>query len=111
MCPKPCRLPLAAAFAATALAACAAAPAAGGGMRVLVRLAQPSNDPAAIAALAARVSGHEAHYAASAGGDWHALMIRCRGADDCDAALRRLAEDGTDIAAAQRDARKAIVTP
>lgn len=110
MCPNPRHAPLLACLP-LALAACVAAPASGGEMRVLVKLAQPQNDPATIASLAAQVSGHAARYVASGGGDWHALAITCGMPDDCDAALRRLAEDGTRIAAAQRDARKTLVTP
>ena len=94
------------------IAGCAAAQAPSAGeMRVLVKTVQPGGEPGAIAALAAQVSGHAARYVGASGGDWHALASACSGPDDCDAALRRLAADGTRFAAAQRDGRKTVVSP
>jgi hypothetical protein len=95
----------------TAVAACAAAPEPGAEIRVLVQLARPQADAGAIAAQASRSSGHVARYVAASGGNWHALAIACAGPDDCDIALQRLASDGIHFAAAQRDARKHVVSP
>lgn len=75
-------------------------------MRVLIKLAQPTDDARAIAEHASRSSGKPARYLAAAGGAWHAVALACAGPADCDAALARLQIDGANFDAAQRDERK-----
>lgn len=102
--------PFAAAFAASALSACAAPaadPAAGGvQLRVLVKLAHPSEDRAAIAAEATRQAGVPASYAASVSAAWHALSLRCVDASACDAAVLRLRQASGVYEAVELDGRK-----
>ena len=102
--------PLAAAIAASALSACAAPtaePVPGGvDMRVLVKLARPSEDAAAIAAEAARQAGVPASYAASVSAAWHALRLRCSDAAACDAAVARLRRASSVYEAVELDGRK-----
>lgn len=93
-----------------ALAGCAAEPPAGA-MPLLVKLAQPSIDAAAIAADASAASGHAVRYVSAVSEHWHALSLACGSAADCDAALQRLRADTARFAAVQRDERKRIVTP
>lgn len=95
-----------------ALGACAAEPTAhDGGLRVLVQLAQPSADEAAIAAQAGAASGRVVRYLAATSDRWHVLAIRCADELDCEAALGRLRADTAHFASVQRDARKRIVSP
>lgn len=94
------------------LAACAAAPEAGPGpLRVLVRLAQPQADGAAIAAAATSSAGRPVRYLSASSTDWHALVIDCADAADCRTAFERLRADTNRFSAAQLDARKRIVSP
>ena len=95
------------------LGACAATPAGATGseMRVLVKVAGASADPAAIAAQASRSSGVPARYVAASGEGWHALSIACGSERDCEAALQRLAADTAHFDSAQKDGRKKIVSP
>jgi hypothetical protein len=98
------------ASAAIALAACAAPPSAAAtapefDVRVLVKLAHPSDDTAAIAAEASRHAGVPVRYAASVSSAWHALSLRCPDAAACDAAIGRLRQSGV-YAAVEPDARK-----
>ena len=86
--------PLAVAFAASALSACAgpaSAPASNGvELRVVVKLVTPSEDTKAIADEATRRAGVSASYAASVSASWHALVLHCADASACDAAMARL---------------------
>lgn len=94
------------------LGACAAEPVAPAApLRVLVRLAQPQPDAAAIAAAAASSAGRPVRYLSASGADWHALAVDCTDAADCQAAFERLRADTTRFSAAQVDARKRIVAP
>ena len=94
---------------AGALAACAApreAAADGAApLRVMVKLARASEDANAIAAEAARVAGVPVNYAAAASPTWHALVLRCAGAQ-CDAAIARLRAADTLYQAVEIDGRK-----
>jgi len=100
----------AAVTAAIALGACAAQPVVTT-VRVMVKLARPSIDAAAIAADASRASAHRVHYVAAVSEQWHVLSVSCDGAADCDGAVQRLREDSSRYAAVQRDQRKPIVSP
>ena len=93
----------------TMLAACAAEPSSP--MRLLVKLAQPSSDPAAIASLASRAAGVPARYLAASSPHWHAIALDCDGPLQCEAALERLRADRAVFDAVERDERKRIVTP
>lgn len=98
-----------AAFAAGALSACAApsvGPAvAGGGIRVLVKLVRPSQDPAAIAAEATRLAGVAATYAAAMSTAWHALNLGCADAPTCEAAITRLRQASGTYEVVEREGR------
>ncbi len=92
------------------LAACAvAAPEAD--LRVLVKLAQPSTDSAAIARLVSSRAGVTARYLGSSSLTWHALVLPCSGVAECEAVLQRLRADAVAFQAVERDERKRIVTP
>jgi len=100
------------ALAALALGACASEPLVGSGpLRVMVRLAQPGADAAAIAASAEAVAGKPVRYVAASSEQWHALTIDCRDAADCRAAFDRLKADTLRFADVQVDGRKRIVAP
>jgi hypothetical protein len=92
------------------LAACAApadtAGPAAGEVRVLVKLARPSDDAAAIVRQASAAAGTPVRYLAATSLQWHALGLRCGSAADCDAALQRLRADAAHFEAVQRDERK-----
>lgn len=95
-----------------ALAACAAGPEFGPGpLRVMVRLAQPLPDAAAVAQAAASSAGRPVRYLSASGADWHALSIACTDPADCRDAFERLRADTGRFGAAQIDARKRIVSP
>jgi hypothetical protein len=95
---------------ASALAACAAprGVAADGAapLRVMVKLARGSEDSHAIAAEATRVAGVPVRYAAATSPTWHALVLQCTGAVQCDAAIARLRAAGTIYLAVEIDGRK-----
>ncbi len=93
----------------TWLAACAATPETE--LRVLVKLAQPSSDAAAIARLVSGRAGVTARYLGSSSLAWHALLLPCAGTSECDALLQRLRADRVAIEAVERDERKRIVSP
>jgi hypothetical protein len=98
------------------LAACVASvPAAGVAMaadlRVLVKLRQPSEDGAAIAAQVSAAAGTTARYLAASSPQWHALMLQCADVQTCEAAFLRLGANQAAFEAVQRDERKRIVTP
>ena len=102
--------PFAAAVAATSFAfiACAVPAAAatpGVDARVLVKLLQPSEDAAAIAAEATRQAGVPVDYAASVSTVWHALFLHCPDAAACDAAIARLRQSGSYVVV-EPDGRK-----
>jgi hypothetical protein len=99
-------------FAAGAsLAACAGA---GGsvpaGLRVLVQLATPSDDAAAIAAAASRQAGVPVTYAAAASPAWHALALHCDSAVRCAAAVDRLRSAPAIYASVEIEGRKQKAT-
>ena len=94
------------------VAACAAEPLVGSGpLRLLVKLAQPSDDAAQIARFASQGAGVSARYLAATSGLWHAVVIECNSPRECNAALERLRADRTHFEAVERDERKRIVTP
>jgi hypothetical protein len=80
-------------------------------MRLLVKLVQPSSDAGAIASLVARGAGVPARYLAPASAQWHAIVLECVNARECEAALARLRGDAATFVAVERDERKRIVTP
>ena len=104
--------PFAAAVAVSALSACAApaeravSTGAPVEVRVLVKLARPSQDTAAIAAEASRQAGVPASYAASVSAAWHSLNLRCVDAAACDAAVARLRRASAVYEAVELDGRK-----
>jgi len=104
--------PFAAVVAASALSACAApVPASGPApgavdVRVMVKLARPSDDRAAIAAEASRVSGVPASYGSAVSATWHALSLRCVDLSACDAAIDRLRQAKAAYEAVELDGRK-----
>jgi hypothetical protein len=103
-----------AACAAPAPAAPAAAPVAAAGageLRLLVKLAQPSTDPASIAREASAAAGVPARYLSGTSPQWHALALRCGSAAECDAALGRLRADGATFEAIQLDERRRQAAP
>jgi hypothetical protein len=79
------------AFALAASVAPSVADAADGfNLRVIVKLAAPSGDTAAIAAEASRQASLPVTYAAAVDGTWHALQLHCADRAACDAAFARL---------------------
>ncbi len=102
--------PFAAAFAVSALSACAApasAPAIGGvELRVVVKLVRPSEDARAIADEATRRAGVSASYAASVSASMHALVLHCADASACDAAMARLRQASGVYEMVEVDGRK-----
>lgn len=103
-------------LAALLLNACAATaseqlPAKSPGLRVIVRLVQPSDDAAAIEQQAAQVARVPVRYAAAAGGNWHAIVLACSGETDCHAALQRLRDHPSLYAEVERDGRRKRARP
>ena len=103
-------LPFAAAAAASALSACAA-PAAGPApspveVRLMVKLTQPSEDRASIAAEVSRVAGVPASYGSTVSASWHALSLRCAEPSACDAAIDRLRKARATFEAVELEGRK-----
>jgi len=92
--------------AGASLAACAVAGTPAVGVRVLVRLVEPSADAAAIGALASRHAGVPVTYAAAAGPAVHALALQCGSAAQCDLAVARLRDAGTVYASVEIEGRK-----
>lgn len=111
------RLHLAPTFglAVLALGACAADGAAeavpAGPLRIVVQLAGPVADPAAVAAAVSASSGLDARYLAAVSADSHVLSLACRDAADCGAALERLRNDRRQFAAVRIDGRKRAISP
>ena len=101
-------LPFAAVAAASALSACAA-PAAGSApveVRLMVKLTQPSEDRASIAAEVSRVAGVPASYGSTVSASWHALSLRCADPSACDAAIDRLRKARATFEAVELEGRK-----
>ena len=103
-------LPFAAVAAAGALSACAA-PAAGPAagpveVRLMVKLTQPSEDRASIAAEVSRVAGVPASYGSTVSASWHALSLRCADPSACDAAIDRLRKARATFEAVELEGRK-----
>ena len=80
-------------------------------MRLIVKLAQPTEDGAAIARLVSQSAGVPARYLTATSAAWHAVAVECDGARACEAALKRLRADRRHFEAIERDERKRIVTP
>lgn len=80
-------------------------------LRLIVKLAQPSEDGAAIARQVSRSAGVPARYLAATSAAWHAVALDCDSARACEAALERLRADRRNFEAVERDDRKRIVTP
>jgi hypothetical protein len=80
-------------------------------LRVLVKLAQPSSDTAAITRLVSSRAGVTASYFGSSGLAWHALRLPCDGAANCEAVLQRMRADRAAFEIVERDERKLIVKP
>ena len=94
------------------LAACATeASDAYAALRIVVKLARPSEDGVAVARMVSRSAGVPARYLAATSGAWHAVALNCASASACEGALQRLREDRTNFSAIERDERKRIVTP
>lgn len=102
---------LAPACAAIAWLCACAAPPPETELRVLIKLAQPSSDTAAITRLVSSRAGVTARYFGSSGVAWHALRMPCDGAADCEAILQRLRADRRAFEIVERDERKLIVKP
>jgi hypothetical protein len=58
--------------------------------RLLVKLATPSADTELIARVASAAAGVRVRHAAAASAEWHALVLLCSSATECDAAVQRL---------------------
>jgi len=102
-------LPFAAVAAASALSACAAPAAAGSApveVRLMVKLTQPSEDRASIAAEVSRVAGVPASYGSTVSASWHALSLRCADPSACDAAIDRLRKARATFEAVELEGRK-----
>ena len=80
-------------------------------LRIVVKLAQPSEDGVAVARMVSRSAGVPARYLAATSSAWHAVALECASVSACEAALQRLREDRTNFSAIERDERKRIVTP
>jgi len=106
-----CALSVAVLATMTACATTSGDAPANGETRVLVKLAHPGADAAAIARAVEQVARVPARYVASTSPQWHALALRCGASSDCDAALERLRAERAVFEAAQRDERRRIVTP
>ncbi len=102
--------PVAVIFATGALWACAVpasqAPEAGIDVRILVKLARPSQNAAAIGAEAARQSGVSARYAKPMSAVWHVIVLRCVDVDMCDAAIARMRQARDVYEAVESEGRK-----
>ena len=103
-------LPFAAVAAVSALSACAAPAAAPARapveVRLMVKLTQPSEDRASIAAEVSRVAGVPASYGSTVSASWHALSLRCADPSACDAAIDRLRKARATFEAIELEGRK-----
>jgi len=75
-------------------------------VRLMVKLTQPSDDRAGIAAEVSRVAGVPASYRSLVGANWHALSLRCAEPAACDAAIDRLRRAPASFEAVELDGRK-----
>lgn len=75
-------------------------------LRVMVELVHASEDADAISAEAARIAGVSVSYAAATSQAWHALVLRCVSAAECDAALARLRAASATYQTVEIDGRK-----
>lgn len=103
--------PSAAVLALALVALCGCASALPQERRLLVKLQQPSSDGDAIARHAADVARTPVRYIAATSPEWHALMLRCAGEQDCDDALQRLHADTSSYASVSEDGRRRVDKP
>jgi hypothetical protein len=75
-------------------------------IRLLVKLARPWTDGAAIERRAAAIAGVPVRYLAATSPQWHALALRCAPAPECNRALRRLRADTSTFDAVEFDERR-----
>ncbi len=75
-------------------------------LRVMVKLVHASEDADAISAEASRIAGVPVGYAAATSQAWHALVLRCASAAECDTALARLRAASATYQAVEIDGRK-----
>jgi len=103
-------LPFAALATAGALSACASPAAAPATppveVRLMVKLTQPSQDAAGIAAEVGRVAGVPASYRSLVDATWHAVSLRCTDPAACDAAIERLRQARASFEAVELEGRK-----
>ncbi|MDB6002240.1 MAG: hypothetical protein JWP52_3939, partial [Rhizobacter sp.] len=97
--------------ASTASSASASADQSPSGVRVMVKLAKPTVDRAAVAAHAQDVAGVPVQATNAVSPDWHALSLACANAAACDAAIARLRADTGAFVAIETDARRRPLTP
>jgi len=106
---------LALASTATLLAGCAVAANAAGEpaftTRVMVKLVRPSEDAIAIGAEATRHAGVPVTYAAATSTSWHAVLLHCTSAAQCDAAVERLRAAAAIYQAVELDGKKTHASP
>ena len=72
----------------------------------MVKLTQPSEDRASIAAEVSRVAGVPASYGSTVSASWHALSLRCADPSACDAAIDRLRKARATFEAVELEGRK-----
>lgn len=102
-------LPLAVAAAVGALSACAEPAVTAAGpveVRLMVKLARPSEDRAGIVAEVSGVAGVPARYGSAVSASWHALSLRCADPSACDAAIDRLRKARATFEAVELEGRK-----
>jgi len=96
-------------LACLGVAACATPPAQQ--WRLLVKLAAPSTDTAAIVRHASETAQSAVRYVASTSPEWHALMLSCADQAACEHAVQRLRADTSAYASVHLDQRRRVVTP
>jgi hypothetical protein len=79
--------------------------------RLLVKLAHPASDGAAIAREVGASAGVPARYLSSSSAQWHVVVLRCASSAECDAAVQRLRADTARIEAVQPDQRMRPAAP
>jgi hypothetical protein len=75
-------------------------------LRVMVKLVHASEDANAISAEASRIAGVPVSYAAATSQAWHALVLHCATAAECDTALARLRGANATYQTVEIDSRK-----
>jgi hypothetical protein len=80
-------------------------------LRLLAKLARPSTDAASIEREVSSAAGVPARHLSSTSPQWHALLLRCASAAECDAAVRRLRADAATFEAIQLDERRRPAAP